>query len=116
MNSQDNNNYYLLSGDLNTMHPKWADYIANTRGISLLNWVNDKQICYRAILSGSVIPIFLINRSYLILVISDAHIKMTNEISNKIEVLTFDSDHNALFLTVKSKMYTKFYLVRTNIQ
>lgn len=90
------NNYYLLAGDLNSRHKTWDDQIINSRGASLVKWLNINQFKYRAILLSPTVPTYHLGNSYIDRAIHDTRIEIKNKIDNKCDVLPYDNDHNAL--------------------
>lgn len=105
LNLENDNNYYFLAGDINVRHTVWQDHTNNYRWISLLNWLKDNQIKYRAVLSGPESPTFPMGGSYLDLVIL---------VNNKIKVEPYDSDHNAICTKIKIENLNEFLFTQNS--
>lgn len=59
-------------------------------------------------MQGPVVPTFPSRGSYLDLVLRDSRLKITYERNGKINVVPYDSDHEALSLIVKLEKEDKF--------
>lgn len=95
---QDENNYYILAGDLNSKHTNWGNSTNNSKGISLQNWLSEFEIDFRCKLYASTLPSYSRCGSYLDICISDCRLNIItqNDTPNCLNTIDYDSDHNAL--------------------
>lgn len=100
LNLDDDNNFYVLAGDLKGQHPDWAEptSVINPRGTYLRNWVADKAIQYRLNVVGPGSPTFKLHQSYLDIGLVDSRIVIDNLSEGKLGVIPYDSDHDAIRL------------------
>lgn len=98
MNLHDENNYYILAGDLNAKHSEWGNSINNQKGKLLNDWLMDNDILFRCKLYATCSPSFPRAGSYIDICISDCrlHIVTENNTINSLKILEYDSDHEAV--------------------
>lgn len=114
MNLQNDNNYYILAGDLNCKHTDWGNRTNNPKGSHLNEWLYDNDIQFRCKLYASSSPSFPRTGSYLDICIADCrlYIPTQNTTLNCLQVLDYDSDHNALeivaYLNKEHEYFTFF--------
>lgn len=94
-------NYYIVAGDFNAKHVKWANRINDERGINLLDWLENNDIKYRLQLHHSNTPSFPKNASYIDLLLSDARLEFLNSINNKLPVIQIESDYTAIIAQIE---------------
>lgn len=78
------NNYYIFGGDLNARHIDWGDSISSYRGNSLKNWLQNNDLQYRAVLTGTNEATYPANNSFIDLVIHDIRVNILNKKNGKI--------------------------------
>lgn len=98
----DVNNFYIMAGDLNCKHSKWGNPVNNSKGVSLNEWLSEKEIYYRCKLYASILPSYPRSGSYLDICIADSRIFVHggNNSINCLETIDYDSDHNALKIVI----------------
>lgn len=115
-------NYYILAGDLNGNHPLWAtaNTAPNPRGTNIFNWFQDNRINFKVNLIGPSEPTFASANpnhpavSYLDICLADSRIQLNNLINNKLPVLPYDSDHQAILINCAPINTDKFILERAS--
>lgn len=121
------NNYYILAGDLNAKHAKWRNTVSNTRGNQLFDWYQNNRVLFKMNLLGTDMPSFPRGNSYLDLALTDMRLKIKKQRDNEInclETIPYDSDHNALKLEaslddsplrlLRQEQDTKYIFGKTN--
>lgn len=104
-------NYYILAGDLNAKHTSWCNATNNARGVLLHNWLLESEILLRSRLYCSVLPSYPRGNSFLDVCIADNRLifdKLVDDL--KTISLAYDSDHNALKMTVSLPSNLPFIL------
>ncbi|KAI4472699.1 hypothetical protein M0802_016563 [Mischocyttarus mexicanus] len=110
------NNYYVIAGDLNAKHQHWKNNTCNPRGTFLFNWLRENDIKYKACLRSTDIPSFPRGNSYIDICIADCRLKFHNtDKDGNLRCLPYDSDHNAISMTISKENDTLFTLEENNI-
>ncbi|KAK2581555.1 hypothetical protein KPH14_005206 [Odynerus spinipes] len=94
-----NNVYYVIAGDFNARNI-WKDTITNDRGRQLAQWIDNNHTAYKATLLSPHKPTFYKTGSYLDHCIIDMRITVDDLIEGNLQTLPYDSDHNAIQLTL----------------
>ncbi|KAI4472528.1 hypothetical protein M0802_016735 [Mischocyttarus mexicanus] len=110
------NNYYVIAGDLNAKHQHWKNNTCNPRGTFLFNWLRENDIKYKACLRSTDIPSFPRGNSYIDICIADCRLEFHNtDKDGNLRCLPYDSDHNAISMTISKENDTLFTLEENNI-
>lgn len=120
MHFNDNNNYYILAGDLNAKHSNWLNSVQNPRGLFLYNWIQENEIDYRCQLYGTANSSFPSHNSFLDLCIADSRLTLhssafdddDDDRINILETISFDSDHCAVKISFSYVNDSIFELIR----
>ena len=98
MNLQNENNYYILGGDLNAKHTEWGTDNNNEKGKLLNDWLIDNEITFGCKLYATCFPSYPRSGSYLDICLSDCrlHIATEDNTVNSLKNLRYDSDHEAV--------------------
>lgn len=99
------NNYYLIADDLNAKNTNCLDTSTNTRGRHLAQWIENNGITYKAALLLPSKPTFPRSSSYLDYCILDLRLEVIDLVDGKLQTLSYDSDHNAIVLTLNLNHY-----------
>ncbi|KAK2577805.1 hypothetical protein KPH14_000698, partial [Odynerus spinipes] len=99
-NLANNNVFYVIAGDFNARNTTWNDSITNDRGRHLSQWIDNNCVMYKATLLSPLNPTFHKSGSYLDHCIIDMRLTIEDLINGKLQTLPYDSDHNALYLTL----------------
>ncbi|KAI4496945.1 hypothetical protein M0802_007893 [Mischocyttarus mexicanus] len=89
-----------MAGDFNAKNIAWNDKITNNRGRHLANWMFNNCIAYKAILLSPSKPTYPKAGSFLDHCIMDMRILADDLVDGKLQTLPYDSDHDAIKLTV----------------
>lgn len=89
-------NYFILAGDLNAKHINWQNTVNNPRGIALQNWLDRNDIVFKSKLYSSELPSYPRGNSFLDLCIADCRLKIDTTDGSLLRTLSYDSDHNAI--------------------
>lgn len=104
--------YYIIAGDLNAKHADWQNPVNNTRGNFLTKWLKVNEITYKSKLYGPTSPTLPSADSYLDLCIADTRLAVSSNQKDKVNVLPFDSDHNAIQFTVAYNTESPFQFTK----
>lgn len=92
------NNFFLMAGDLNARNIIWGDSITKFKGNLLRKWENTEGLQYRINIIPSLLPSFPSANSFLDLTMIDNRLKISNLLNNKIKTSDYNSDHLALLI------------------
>ena len=101
LNLSSPNNYYVISGDLNSRHTCWGDRSCNYKGRALKLWYDQYSHQNKLNIFSPDSPTFVPSETVLDLCLIDTRITLPNLINDKIKTLDFDSDHKALIFDIK---------------
>lgn len=105
------NTYYVLAGDLNAKHTSWCNSTNNPRGVSLHLWLHENEINLGTRLYCSLLPSYPRGNSFLDVCIADRRLIFDNITDDlRTESIPYDSDHNALKMTVSQPANLPFTL------
>ncbi|XP_015437834.1 PREDICTED: uncharacterized protein LOC107192981 [Dufourea novaeangliae] len=96
---QDDNNYFIIAGDINARRIAWGDRLDNQRGRYMKQWEDSFGIAFRIRIITSSGPTFKPANSFLDICIADARLKLSNSINGKANTLPYDSDHAAIAMS-----------------
>ncbi|KAI4482510.1 hypothetical protein M0802_013642 [Mischocyttarus mexicanus] len=88
------------AGDFNARNTLWSDTITNTRGRQLDSWMCANAIKYKATLISLEKLTYPKAGSFLDHCIMDIRLHTVNLVDSKIPTLPYDSDYNAITLTI----------------
>lgn len=97
LNLNDNKVFYIIAGDLNARNKLWGDANNNQRGRYLHRWYSDKGIEFKCKFFTPQQPTY--EDSFLDHCLADSRLSIEHK-NNKLPVLEYDSDHNALEIKV----------------
>lgn len=110
-------NYYIIAGDLNGKHSNWLNTENNPRGELLNKWINDNHILYKCTMHTPCIPTYPRTNSYLDICLADSRLDFHQNNNNnwsyivpQLDVLSYDSDHNAILLNLSITSDLQFVL------
>ncbi|XP_076648087.1 uncharacterized protein LOC143356358 [Halictus rubicundus] len=93
-----NNNYYIIAGDLNTKRKDWGDRTNNQTGRYFKKWENEHNLTYRLNTITTTTPTYKPGLSFLDICLADSRLELTNNTNGKASTLPYDSDHLAVSL------------------
>lgn len=103
LNNQDT--YFIIAGDINARHTLYGDSQTNYRGRQLVHWDAEFSSSLKATIYPAAEPTFPDSGSYLDYGIADSRIELSDLCNGKLKVLPYDSDHNAILLTVSTSSF-----------
>ena len=110
------NNYFVLAGDLNAKHTSWLNPNCNARGVSLDKWLKEREFFYKIKLYCTRFPSYPQGRSYLDVILADVRLEFEDALDGfKLPNVPYDSDHNAILTSIALTNNTAF-LVETMME
>lgn len=104
-------NLFILAGDLNAKHTAWSNSSNNPRGIALNAWYRENEIGLRLKLFCSFLPSYPRGNSFLDLCLADMRLNFNNITDGiKMESIPYDSDHNAVKISLAFSPGTPFVI------
>lgn len=95
-----NNTYYILASEGNASRIRWGDRVNNERGRYISNWRQISATQYKTKMFTPLEPTFKPASTYLDICIADSRLGIAHSFGNKIPIVPYDSDHNAILYSV----------------
>ena len=95
----EDNNFYIIAGDLNARRKAWGDRADNQRGKYVRQWASAHDMYYKLRLITPAFPTFKPARTFLDVCLADSRLIWLNDLGNRAQTLPYDSDHEAISLT-----------------
>lgn len=100
----EDNNYYVIAGDFNARHTEFGDRTNRLRGRLLVNWERNNAMKYKTKIYPPAEPTYFPAQTFIDIAIADARLKFINLINNKLETISYDSDHMAVYMEIETQM------------
>lgn len=101
---EDENTYYIIAGDYNARHTEFGDRTNRLRGRLLVNWERENALRYKTKIHTPAEPTYIPAQTYLDIAIADARLQFRNLVNNKLDTISYDSDHKAIFIEIDIQM------------
>ena len=88
----ENNNYYVIAGDINARRQAWGDRADNQRGKYVSQWQTDYSINHKLNLITPSFPTFKPAQTFLDICMADSRLNWLNDLNGKARTLSYDSD------------------------